>query len=102
MDVPQAIEAGLTAPCRAAKQRWTAQEDQLLRDAVAIHGAANWAHIATFLPNRNEKQARERWMNQLRPDVSKAEWTPEEDFKIVQLHSQLGSVREMRKAPLRS
>jgi hypothetical protein len=32
-------------------------------------------------------------MNQLRPDVCKAEWTPTEDARILQLYNQLGSVR---------
>lgn len=43
---------------RAVKQRWSAAEDQMLRDAVAANGAQNWQHIASFLPNRNGARAR--------------------------------------------
>ncbi|KAJ1618904.1 transcription factor Myb9, partial [Pavlovales sp. CCMP2436] len=76
---------------RAIKQRWTTEEDHLLRDAVAVRGPHNWAAIASNVPNRNEKQCRERWMNQLRPDVDKGAWSPSEDARIVQLFGQLGS-----------
>lgn len=41
----------LTKPFEAAmnkrKERWTAQEDQKLAEAVAIHGAKKWTSIAS-------------------------------------------------------
>jgi hypothetical protein len=83
----------IQSPSRTIKQRWTLEEDQMLREAVAASGPHNWHLLAEHLPNRNEKQCRERWMNQLRPDVCKAEWTPTEDARILQLYNQLGSVR---------
>lgn len=81
---------------RANKQRWTKAEDQMLRDAVAAEGPHNWSLIAEALPGRNEKQARERWVSQLRPDLNKSEWTAEEDADILRLHAEFGTVRAAR------
>ena len=59
---------------------WTAEEDEILTKQVAMHGTKNWAKVSEALPNRINKQCRERWVNKLCPSLSKKkEWTDEED-----------------------
>lgn len=43
--------------------------------------------IASFLA----ALGRERWHNHLKPDISKAEWTEEEDRTILELHQSVGN-----------
>eukprot|EP00965_Chrysotila_dentata_P207672 6184265-Pleurochrysis_carterae.AAC.5 len=46
----------------------------MLRALVAKHGMQQWALIAQSMPDRNGKQCRERWHNQL--DVNLTVNTP--------------------------
>jgi len=43
--------------------------------------------LAVHLPGRSGKQIRERWHNQLDPNVKKERWTPEEDAILMDAHS---------------
>ena len=45
---------------RVSKKPWNEQEDRLVKELVAIHGAKNWPLIADHLPGRVGKQCRER------------------------------------------
>jgi hypothetical protein len=65
----------------------------LLLNAIAIRGPHNWSQIAQHLPHRNEKQCRERYVNQLNPDMRKGSWTLQEDSTIVEMYTEIGSVR---------
>lgn len=65
----------------------------MLLDAIAVRGPHNWSAIALQIPDRNEKQCRERWVNQLRPDMRKGGWSIQEDAKIIEMFTQVGSVR---------
>jgi hypothetical protein len=65
------------------KSKWSPEEDSLLRQNVALHGLQNWSLVAASIPGRNGKQCRERWMNQLCPDLNKDNWTPHEDFTLI-------------------
>ena len=47
------------------RKPWTNDEDERLRIQVGLHGTAQWALIANAMPDRNGKQCRERWHNQL-------------------------------------
>ena len=69
---------------------WTAEEDQKLRDVIAVHGASRWSLIASHMENRIGKQCRERWANHLCPNVQKGEWTKEEDQLIEEGVAELG------------
>jgi myb proto-oncogene protein len=40
---------------------------------------------------RTGKQCRERYINHLSPRVKTDPWTPEEDDKIIKLHSMIGT-----------
>lgn len=61
------------------KGAWSAEEDALLLKAIEANGARKWSVLASHLPGRTGKQCRERWHNQLNPDVSKSPWTEDED-----------------------
>tara|TARA_B110001452_G_scaffold237342_1_gene217119 strand:- start:2067 stop:2945 length:879 start_codon:yes stop_codon:yes gene_type:complete len=76
----------------AAKRRpWSADEDEHLKQLVGEHGIKSWAVIATRLRARNGKQCRERWRNHLRPQLTKGEWTPEEDQEIWDRVQEMGT-----------
>ena len=64
---------------RRKPRRWTKQEDESLRRAVAIHGAKHWKDIARSVETRNHMQCLQRWKTVLRPGLKKGYWGPEED-----------------------
>ena len=73
------------------KGPWSNEEDEKLIFWVKTKGALKWAQCARWIPGRSGKQCRERWFNNLNPDVKKGEWTPEEDGKIFSLYLEYGS-----------
>lgn len=73
------------------KGPWTKEEDELVVELVRQYGAKKWSVIAAHLKGRIGKQCRERWHNHLNPNIKKCSWTPEEDDKILRLHSVYGN-----------
>lgn len=67
------------------------EEDSKLRLLVGRFGACHWSAIAAYLPQRSGKQARERWMNQLNPQLKKKNWTAQEDRTILHAHGRVGN-----------
>jgi len=65
--------------------RWTKEEDQKLRAAVAAVGPQNWKLIATEYLNdqRSDVQCLHRWQKVLQPGLVKGPWTKEEDQIII-------------------
>ncbi|RUS31594.1 hypothetical protein BC938DRAFT_477489, partial [Jimgerdemannia flammicorona] len=59
--------------------RWTAEEDELLRAAVNLHGPHKWSMIAAHVPNRTPMQCSTRWLGALNPNIHKGRWTHHED-----------------------
>lgn len=82
--------AGLCCPNKT-KRAWTAEEDEQLHKFVKVHGATNWSVVAEMLKTRNAKQCRERWHNQLSPQVDKRAWSAEEDGIIALMQEKLGN-----------
>ena len=41
---------------------WSPEDDEVLREAVSIHGAKAWSAIACGLPRRSSKECRARWL----------------------------------------
>ncbi|MES1914017.1 MAG: hypothetical protein MHM6MM_006152 [Cercozoa sp. M6MM] len=77
----------------AKKRAWTAEEDAMLESLVQRYGSKSWTEIGKHMDDRTGKQCRERWHNNLRPDVSRntrRAWTTEEDEKIIELHRKHG------------
>jgi hypothetical protein len=84
------------APCcekmGLKKGPWTPEEDQILSAHIQRHGHSNWRALpkqAGLL--RCGKSCRLRWINYLRPDLKRGNFTREEEDTIIQLHDLLGN-----------
>ncbi|KAK3033625.1 hypothetical protein RJ639_033750 [Escallonia herrerae] len=74
------------------KGAWTKEEDQRLISYIRLHGEGCWRSLpksAGLL--RCGKSCRLRWINYLRPDLKRGNFTDEEDELIIKLHSLLGN-----------
>lgn len=58
---------------------------------VEEHGEGSWSSISKSFPGRIGKQCRERWHNQLRPDIRRDAWTNEEETLLAAAHARLGN-----------
>uniref|UniRef100_A0A0D9VUR8 Uncharacterized protein n=1 Tax=Leersia perrieri TaxID=77586 RepID=A0A0D9VUR8_9ORYZ len=86
----------LRPPCcdesSVKKGPWTREEDQKLVDYVELHGHGSWRSLPKRAGlNRCCKSCRLRWINYLRPDIKRGNFTPEEEQAIITLHSVLGN-----------
>ncbi|KAK7268899.1 hypothetical protein RIF29_21608 [Crotalaria pallida] len=84
------------APCcekmGLKKGPWTSEEDQILISYIQKHGHTNWRALpkqAGLL--RCGKSCRLRWINYLRPDIKRGNFTNEEEETIIKLHEMLGN-----------
>ncbi|KAG6656297.1 transcription factor MYB8-like [Carya illinoinensis] len=74
------------------KGAWTKEEDHRLINHIRLHGEGCWRSLpkaAGLL--RCGKSCRLRWINYLRPDLKRGNFTAEEDELIIKLHSMLGN-----------
>lgn len=69
---------------------WSSQEDQLLLTLVNLHGAHNWVRISTTIGTRSPKQCRERFHQNLKPNLNHDPITPEEGLLIEQMVAEMG------------
>ena len=76
---------------KSRKQKWTHAEDTALIAAVQKLGTKSWKEIADFVPGRNGKQCRERWVTALSPYIRRDEWTAEEDKILLAMQHKLGN-----------
>ncbi|CAM0872462.1 unnamed protein product [Alopecurus aequalis] len=71
---------------------WTVEEDALLAGYVAAHGEGRWNELALAAGlSRTGKSCRLRWLNYLRPDVRRGDFTPREQLLILELHFRWGN-----------
>ena len=83
------------------KVTWTKEEDETVVRLVGVYGPTHWAAIASNLPGRNGKQCRDRWHQQLDPNIKRDPWTEEEDRVLTEAVHELGSKwTEISKVPL--
>lgn len=73
-----------------SKGKWSADEDELLRDAVERYGGKNWKKISEELAGRTDVQCLHRWQKVLRPGLVKGPWTQEEDDCVINLVATYG------------
>ncbi|PSS29519.1 Myb-related protein [Actinidia chinensis var. chinensis] len=74
------------------KGAWTKEEDDRLIAYIRSHGEGCWRSLpkaAGLL--RCGKSCRLRWINYLRPDLKRGNFTEEEDELIIKFHSLLGN-----------
>lgn len=84
------------APCcekmGLKKGPWTPEEDRILIAYVQRYGHSNWRALpkqAGLL--RCGKSCRLRWINYLRPDIKRGNFTREEEETIISLHQLIGN-----------
>ncbi|KAJ3006885.1 hypothetical protein NUW54_g3765 [Trametes sanguinea] len=68
---------------------WTPDEDERLKEAVAVFGHS-WIDVAAFVEGRNNEQCRDRYQEYLNPSVSKGKWTEEQDAALLKAVEQVG------------
>ncbi|KAL0026338.1 hypothetical protein WJX79_000616 [Trebouxia sp. C0005] len=73
------------------KGNWQLSDDERLVRLVQEHGEGSWSLIAQSFPGRIGKQCRERWNNQLRPDIRRDAWTHAEEVLLVAAHKDVGN-----------
>ena len=73
------------------KGTWTKEEDEKVVDLVRKYGPNRWALVAQHLKGRLAKQCRERWYNQLNPEIKKTSFTEEEEKIIYDSHTKWGN-----------
>ncbi|OAY44299.1 transcription factor MYB15 [Manihot esculenta] len=74
------------------KGPWTPEEDQILVSYIQRFGHGNWRALpkqAGLL--RCGKSCRLRWINYLRPDIKRGNFSNEEEEAIISLHQILGN-----------
>ncbi|CAH2038778.1 unnamed protein product, partial [Thlaspi arvense] len=74
------------------KGPWSAEEDRILINYIRLNGHPNWRalpKLAGLL--RCGKSCRLRWINYLRPDIKRGNFTPQEEETIINLHQILGN-----------
>eukprot|EP00287_Rhodomonas_sp_CCMP768_P016591 CAMPEP_0196760730 /NCGR_PEP_ID=MMETSP1091-20130531/105383_1 /TAXON_ID=302021 /ORGANISM="Rhodomonas sp., Strain CCMP768" /LENGTH=255 /DNA_ID=CAMNT_0042109647 /DNA_START=105 /DNA_END=869 /DNA_ORIENTATION=- len=76
---------------KAGSRPWSREEDQMIAEHVQRHGTKSWSLLAGQITNRTGKQMRERWHNQLDPNIRKDPWSPEEDQRLLMAYQRLGS-----------
>ncbi|KAG0141068.1 hypothetical protein CROQUDRAFT_664356 [Cronartium quercuum f. sp. fusiforme G11] len=72
-----------------AKGPWHKAEDAALMYWVSHLGTGKWVDIARRVGSRTGKQCRERWTNQLSPDIDHSAFRHEEDLIIITMQQTL-------------
>ncbi|KAH0707348.1 hypothetical protein KY290_011904 [Solanum tuberosum] len=86
---------GRAACCDKSKVKkgaWSCEEDLRLITFIQKHGHQNWRSLpkqAGLL--RCGKSCRLRWINYLRPDLKRGNFTPQEEDTIIKLHQSFGN-----------
>eukprot|EP01138_Halocafeteria_seosinensis_P009361 gb/GECG01009566.1/.p1 GENE.gb/GECG01009566.1/~~gb/GECG01009566.1/.p1 ORF type:complete len:627 (+),score=86.53 gb/GECG01009566.1/:1-1881(+) len=70
---------------RAPAKKWSPEEDECLKQAVARRGGKNWKKIAEDVPGRNHVQCLQRYRKVLAPGLKKGHWSDEEDEHLRQI-----------------
>ncbi|KAJ4833479.1 hypothetical protein Tsubulata_008071 [Turnera subulata] len=70
---------------------WTQQEDDILRQQIALHGTENWTIIASKFKDKTTRQCRRRWYTYLNSDFKKGGWSPEEDLLLCEAQKIFGN-----------
>jgi hypothetical protein len=79
---------------RGSTDKWTADEDKNLKDAVRTYDCKDWAAISALVPGRTTSQCSNRWNSALKPSIAlmagrTGKWEEDEDSKLkaaVQTH----------------
>ncbi|KAH0795992.1 Myb-like DNA-binding domain containing protein [Histomonas meleagridis] len=64
-------------------QKWSPEEDALLREIVSSQQSINWKSAEARFPGKTSQQIFERWTKVLDPKLTKGSWTRQEDEIII-------------------
>ncbi|ORY49994.1 hypothetical protein BCR33DRAFT_656819, partial [Rhizoclosmatium globosum] len=74
----------------AVYNKWSPEEDEILRNAVArvtknntTDVAGKWVRIAQLVPHRTPIQCSARWSGALNKDITRGKWTTDEDNLLI-------------------
>ncbi|KAG1334495.1 Transcription factor MYB124 [Cocos nucifera] len=70
---------------------WTPEEDDLLREQVALHGIVNWTKISSQFKDKSGRQCRRRWNAYLNSECKKGGWSAEEDKLLCEAQKVYGN-----------
>nr|APZ74341.1 MYB16 transcription factor [Fagopyrum tataricum] len=74
------------------KGAWSKEEDERLINYINSHGEGSWRSLPKHAGlQRCGKSCRLRWINYLRPDLKRGNFTQQEDDLIIDLHTLLGN-----------
>ena len=73
------------------KRSWNSSEDKSLKQYVSTYGENNWKLVSYYVPNRTQKQCRERWFMALDPKIKRDEWSSEEDEIVLKKQKEIGN-----------
>eukprot|EP01117_Protostelium_nocturnum_P011698 TRINITY_DN4256_c3_g3_i1.p1 TRINITY_DN4256_c3_g3~~TRINITY_DN4256_c3_g3_i1.p1 ORF type:complete len:622 (-),score=300.04 TRINITY_DN4256_c3_g3_i1:1032-2897(-) len=73
---------GRKKPPRSRVQKWTVEEDELLKSIVPTMKDISWKKVAERIPGKNENQCFQHWNRVLDPNIKKGPWTPEEEADL--------------------
>ncbi|XP_073136775.1 transcription factor MYB1-like [Henckelia pumila] len=84
------MESGSSSGVR--KGAWTKEEDALLKNCVEHYGEGKW-HLVPLRTglNRCRKSCRLRWLNYLRPNITRGNFSQDEVDLLIRLHDLLGN-----------
>ncbi|KAJ3452582.1 snRNA-activating protein complex subunit [Anaeramoeba flamelloides] len=74
-----------------SKGPWNKTEDDLLKYAIKKLGNSSWLNIASLVAGRNSKQCRERWCNQINPNINHSPFSLEEEELLIAKQLELGN-----------
>ena len=72
------------------RSHFTKEEDEKLKELVSMYGDDDWARISNEMNGRSTRQCRERWNNNLSPQIVKRKWTREEEAMLLNLVDKIG------------
>ena len=72
------------------REQFSSEEDLKLAQLVKEYGEDDWEYIASYMPNRNVRQCKERWLFYLSPSINKKEFTLDDDLKLIKLYAEMG------------
>ncbi|KAJ0956722.1 putative transcription factor MYB-HB-like family [Helianthus annuus] len=74
------------------KGKWSHEEDQMLVAYISRYGIWNWSQMPRFAGlSRSGKSCRLRWMNYLKPNIKRGNFSKEEEEIILHSRSVLGN-----------
>lgn len=75
---------------KIVKSKFTPEEDQKLFNLVNGLQEVDWNAIAKQFSHRNSRQCRERWQNYLNPNLTKDNWTEDDDRLLLDRYKEMG------------